>query len=252
MRYHGERISFAERLSMNLLKPLVPLLLLTQLAYAQNSQNRGTSPMPAATGYSAHAEQEGAQIGATLLTHKQARKAFATADLNRCCLVVEVALYPAKDNFIKISAADFTLREAGKDIGMKPSSAEVLAAALEVRPPEPEREQKAGVSTSSTVGVDGGRSRDPYTGTTSTTRGVYERQSVGVGVPIGGKQQSPEAKAEQSRMAIGNELTEKGLSEISAWEPIAGYLYFSVPKKSKDGYELVYTLGEKKIVLQLK
>jgi len=237
---------------MNLLKPFVPLLLLASLVYAQNS--RGTAPMTAATGYSAHAEQEGAQIGATLLTHKQARKAFATADLNQCCLVVEVALYPAKDNFIKISAADFTLREAGKDLGMKPSSVEVLAAALEVRPPEPDREHKAGVSTSNTIGVEGGRSRDPYTGQTSTTRGVYDRQSVGVGIPMSGKQQSPEAKAEQSRMAISNELTEKGLPEISAWEPVAGYLYFSVPKKSRSdaGYELVYTVGEKKIVLQLK
>jgi len=117
---------------MNLLKPLVPLLLLASFIYAQNS--RGIAPMSSASGYSAHAEQEGAQIGATLLTHKQARKAFATADLNQCCLVVEVGLFPAKDNFIKIAAADFTLREAGKDIGMKPSSVEVLAAGLEVRP----------------------------------------------------------------------------------------------------------------------
>lgn len=235
---------------MKLVKTVVPLLLLASFVYAQNS--RGTAPLSAASGYSAHAEQDGIQIGATLLTHKQARKAFATADVNQCCLVVEVALFPAKDNFVNISAADFTLREAGKDIGVKPSSAEMLAAALEVRPPTPQSEQRAGVSTSNEVGVVAGRSRDPYTGNTSTTRGVYDRQSVGVGIPVGGKQQSPEAKAEQSRMAITNELTDKGLPEISAWEPVAGYLYFSVPKKSKDGYELVYTVGEKKIVLSLQ
>jgi hypothetical protein len=237
---------------MKLVKPFIPLLLLTSFVCAQNS--RGTAPLPAASGYSAHAEQEGVQIGATLLTHKQARKAFATADVNQCCLVVEVALYPAKDNFVKISAADFTLREAGKDLGVKPSSADVLAAALEVRPPNPQSEQKAGVSTESSIGYERGTSRDPYTGETVKRSGVYERQSVGVGIPIGGKQQSPESKAEQSRMAITNELTEKGLPETSAWEPVAGYLYFSVPKKSKNdaGYELVYTVGEKKVVLQLK
>jgi hypothetical protein len=237
---------------MMLVKPLVPLLLLASFIYAQNS--RGTAPMSAASGYSAHAEQEGAQIGATLLTHKQARKAFATADLNQCCLVVEVGLFPAKDNFIKIAAADFTLREAGKDVGVKPTSVEVLASTLEVRPPAQQNEQKAGVSTDSGIGYERGTSRDPYTGETVKRSGVYERQSVGVGIPVGGKQQSPAARAEQSRMAITNELSDKGLPEISAWEPVAGYLYFSVPKKSKNdaGYELVYMLGEKKIVLPLK
>jgi len=235
---------------MNLVKPFVPLLLLTSFMYAQNPH--GTAPLSAAGGYSAHAEQDGAQIGATLLTHKQTRKGFATADLNQCCLVVEVGVFPAKNNFVKISAADFTLREAGKDIGVKPSSAEVLAAGLQVRPPEPQSEQKAGVNSSSSVGYETGRSRDPYTGTTTSRSGIYQRQSVGVGVPVGGKPQSPQASAEQTRMAIANELTEKGLPQISAWEPVAGYLYFSVPKKSKDGYELVYTLGEKKVVLQLK
>src|SRR5579872_66200 len=39
-------------------------------------------------------------------------------------------------------------------------------------------------------------------------------------------------------IAIEAELTEKSLPETSAWEPIAGYLYFSVPKKKKGGYEL--------------
>jgi hypothetical protein len=42
------------------------------------------------------------------------------------------------------------------------------------------------------------------------------------------------------------------LPETSAWQPVAGYLYFSVPKKSKGGYELVYMLNDKKIVLPLK
>jgi hypothetical protein len=241
---------------MNLARPFVPVFLLTSLLLCAQSGNssgpRGTVPQPAASSYAAHAEQDGIQIGARLLTHKQTRKAFATADLNQCCLVVEVAFYPAKDNFVKIALDNFMLREAGKDIGVKPSTADVLAAQLEVRPPEPDREHRAGVSTGSDIGFERGQSRDPYTGTTTRTTGISERQSVGVGIPIGGKQQTPEAAAEQSRMAIGNELSVKGLPETSAWEPVAGYLYFSVPKKSKDGYELVYRLGDKKIVLPLK
>jgi hypothetical protein len=235
---------------MNLAKPFVPLFIIASLVFAQDQ--RGTAPQSTAGSYAAHAEQDGIQVGATLLTHKQARKAFATADLNQCCLVVEVAFYPAKDNFVKISLDHFMLREAGKDIGVKPSTADVLAAQLEVRPPEPDREHRAGVTTGSEIGYERGQGRDPYTGAPTGHSGVYERQSVGVGIPIGGKQQSPAATAEQSRMAIGNELSQKGLPETSAWEPVAGYLYFSVPKKSKDGYELVYLLGDKKIVLPLK
>jgi len=57
---------------------------------------------------------------------------------------------------------------------------------------------------------------------------------------------------EGNRRAIEAELREKGLPEIRAWEPVAGYLYFSVPKKKKGGYELVYMAGDKKVVLPLK
>ena len=99
-----------------------------------------------------------------------------------------------------------------------------------------------------------GRGNDRCYGDARTNRsGVYERQSVGVGIPIGGRSPSPETTAAQgNRRAIEAELSEKGLPETSAWEPVAGYLYFSVPKKSKKGYELVYMAGDNKVVLQLK
>jgi hypothetical protein len=89
----------------------------------------------------------------------------------------------------------------------------------------------------------------------STSGGVVQRSSVGIGVPIGGGgSRLPEGKtaAEGNRRAIEAELREKGLPEISSWEPVAGYLYFSVPKKKKGGYELVYMAGDKKVVLPLK
>ena len=79
---------------------------------------------------------------------------------------------------------------------------------------------------------------------------------MGIGVPIGGGGGSrlPESRstAEGNRRAIEAELREKGLPETSAWDPVAGYLYFSVPKKKKGGYELVYMVGDKKVVLPLK
>ena len=61
----------------------------------------GTVPLcSAATDYAAHASQDNVQIGASLLAHKDLKKIFA-ANVNECCLVVEVAFYPPKDQFRK-------------------------------------------------------------------------------------------------------------------------------------------------------
>jgi hypothetical protein len=213
---------------------------------------RGPVPRSNVTDYAAHASQDNIQIGASLLTHKELKKIFAT-DVNQCCLVVEVAFYPAKDNFIKISLDDFMLREAGMELGTRPSTPDVLSARLEVQPVAPDREHRPGVSSSSDIGYE--RSTQQNGPERTTSGGVVQRSSVGVGIPIGGGgSRLPEGKTttEGNRRAIEAELTEKALPETSAWDPIAGYLYFSVPKKKKGGYELVYMAGDKKVVLPLK
>ena len=173
--------------------------------------------------------------------------------MNQCCLVVEVALYPSKDNFVKISLDDFMLRETGMELGTKPSTPDVLSARLEVQPVPPDREHRAGVSSSSDIGYE--RTTQQTGSDRTSSGGVIQRSSVGIGVPIGGgSSRVPESQsaAEGNRRAIEAELTEKGLPETSAWDPVAGYLYFSVPKKKKGGYELVYMMGDRKIVLPLK
>jgi hypothetical protein len=214
---------------------------------------RGTAPRSNATDYAAHASQDNVQIGASLLTHKDLKKVFAT-NVNECCLVVEVAFYPAKDHFVKISLDDFMLREAGMELGTKPSTPDVLAARLEVQPVKPDREHTPGVTSGSDIGYE--RTTQQNGQERSTSGGVVQRSSVGIGVPIGGSGGSrlPEGRTtpEGNRRAIEAELTEKALPEADAWEPVAGYLYFSVPKKKKGGYELVYMAGDKKVVLPLK
>lgn len=235
---------------MNLKKCLAISLIFGAFLLAQPP--RGTVPRSAATEYAAHASQDNIQIGASLLTHKELKKVLAT-DVNQCCLVVEVAFYPPKDNFVKISLDDFMLREAGMELGNRPSTAEVLAARLEERPGPRDREHTPGVGSSSEIGYEraGGNNGN---GERTSSGGIYQRQSVGVGIPVGGKSRPPEgAAAEGNRRAIEAELKEKGLPEVSAWDPVAGYLYFSIPKKKKDAsYELVYMAGDKKIVLPLK
>jgi hypothetical protein len=239
---------------MTFAKPFALLLLFTAILIAQGPDHpqHGIPPRDAAASYSAHAGQDGFQIGASLLSQKEVKKIFSSTDLNQCCQVIEVAFYPPKNNFVKVSIDDFMLREAGKDIGVQPTTAEVLAAQLEVRPPAPDPEHKAGVSGESEIGYGRYQRRDPNKGTIQTRSGIHERESVSVGVPIGGKQQTPEQAAPGSRRAIQAELTQKGLPATNAWEPVAGYLYFPISKKPKDGFELVYTVNEKKIVLPLK
>lgn len=236
---------------MNVRKCLALVLICASSAIAQT--HRGTVPRTAATDYAAHASQDNVQIGATLLTHKDLKKVFA-ANVNECCLVVEVAFYPPKDQFVKISLDDFMLRETGMEVGARPSTPEVLAARLEVRPLPPDREHRPGVSSSSDIGYE--RSTQQNGQERSTSGGVVQRSSVGIGVPIGGGgggSRHPEGQtAEGNRRAIEAELAEKALPETSAWDPVAGYLYFSVPKKKKGGYELVYMSGDKKVVLPLK
>jgi hypothetical protein len=235
---------------MNARKCLAIALICMSSSIAQT--HRGTVPRSNVTDYAAHASQDNIQIGASLLTHKELKKIFAT-DVNQCCLVVEVAFYPAKDNFVKISLDDFMLREAGMELGTKPSTPEVLSARLEIQPVTPDREHKPGVSSGSDIGYE--RTTQQNGPERTTSGGVVQRSSVGIGVPIGGGgSRLPEGKTttEGNRRAIEAELTEKGLPETSAWDPVAGYLYFSVPKKKKGGYELVYMMGDKKVVLPLK
>jgi hypothetical protein len=235
---------------MNARKCLAIALICMSSSIAQT--HRGTVARSAATDYAAHASQESVQIGASLLTHKELKKIFAT-DVNQCCLVVEVAFYPAKDKFVKISLDDFMLREAGMELGTKPSTPDVLSARLEIQPVAPDREHRPGVTSGSDIGYE--RTTQQNGPERSTSGGVVQRSSVGIGVPIGGGGGSrlPESRnAEGNRRAIEAELTEKALPETTAWDPVAGYLYFSVPKKKKGGYELVYMAGDKKVVLPLR
>jgi hypothetical protein len=246
---------------------------LLAVAQAPAHTSRGTVPRAAATEYAAHdslnngaapntspenSSQGDIQIGATLLTKKELKQALASK-VNDCCVVVEVAFYPPKNNFVRISLDDFMLRERGMDLGTRPSNADVLAARLEEFPVKPDREHTPGLSRSSDIGYERTGGTNPQDPSQPSNRGgIYQRDSVGIGIPVGGRTQNTPGTNEGAAAAAGNrqaiqaELTEKGLPEIDAWEPVAGYLYFFVPKKSKNGYELVYMMGDKKVVLALK
>lgn len=205
---------------------------------------KGTAPRASADAYAAHAEIDGTAVGARLLTPEQARKIFVS-DVNRCCLVIEVAFYPAKDKPLDVSLNNLVLHVSSEEAATKPMSASVVAAKL----------QKAAagqrdVTVSPTVGVgyeSGGF--DPVTGI-NRGHGVYTQAGVGVGVGGGGPQPG---STDKDRSAMQTELGEKGLPEGSTSTAVAGYVYFPISSKAKKNAtrELEYQLNGGKVVLAL-
>jgi hypothetical protein len=183
-------------------------------------------------------------MGAELLTRKQVSKEFA-ADVNRCCLVVLVAVYPQKDELLNISLDDFTLIVGDTDTPVRPQSATVISAKL-----EKEKGSNSGVTTSTSAGIgyESGTYIDPVTGQPVRVHGVTT--SAGVGVGVGDR--VPAAVAEHDREVIERELSEKGLPEAKIAIPVSGYLYFSLPKQKKDTkYRLEYVVKGETLTLQL-
>jgi hypothetical protein len=215
------------------------LLCMTSLLFAGP---KGTVPRSSPSRYPAHGEQDGVAIGAKLLASDEARKIFSS-DVNRCCVVVEVAVYPRKDKASDVSVDDFDLQIKNTETATKPSSPKVIAASLQKKA----RDQRD-VMVSPSVGV--GRSvgtYDPVYGPVGGG-GVYTAAVVGVGVSGRGKHPG---STDQDRVAMETELSEKGLPEGTAATPVAGYLYFSFPRGKQAVYQLQYVLNGQKILLTL-
>jgi hypothetical protein len=83
----------------------------------------------------------------------------AAVNMNRCCVVVEVAFYPEKDKPVDVLLDDFSLQPVNADYSARPTSPQVVAAELEA----PSNRQ---VTTTETVGVgcESGTYIDPVTG----------------------------------------------------------------------------------------
>lgn len=134
-------------------------IVLIGVASIASAGPRGTVPKSSVGQYRAHAERDGVGIGAVLLASDQVRKTFAS-DVNRCCLVVEVAFYPAKDKPLAISLDDLTMQAAGSDALVRPLSARAVAATLQEK-----AEQGRAVTATTAVGVgyESGTYIDPVT-----------------------------------------------------------------------------------------
>jgi hypothetical protein len=207
---------------------------------------QGTVPRASADKYTAHAEREGITVGAVMLTSKQARVAFSS-EVNRCCLVVEVALYPKKDGLVEVSLNDFALRDTADNVAVKPSSAEVVAGKLQRQAQPDQGGRDVTITPVAGVGYESG-GIDPITGQ-RRSGGVVT--STGVGVGVGAPPQPKPGSTDADRRTMELELREKGLPAGNTATPVAGYLYFSMPRAKRNGYQLEYTLNGDKVVLPL-
>jgi len=235
------------RLHAGVMRTGLPVLLLFAITSFSGEGPRGTVPRESADKYPAHTQQDGVSLGARLLSPSQAQKEFST-DVDRCCVAVEVAMYPRKDGMVEVALNDFDLRETGKDIANKPSRADVVAGKLQ-RPPKSDQpgDRNVGIYPTTSIGYQTG-GIDPVTG---QPRPGGVTTSAGVGVGIGGSRQPDPQSKEADRRTMQLELNEKGLPEGNTMSPVAGYLYFSVPPKKKVKYQLEYTLNGNKVVLPL-
>ena len=219
-----------------------PVALQAQEKDASSDAQRGTAPRGSADKYKKHGSQGNVSIGAELLTRKEVSKEFA-ADLNSCCVVVQIAVFPDEKSLLTLSRDDFSLTVQGTDVPVRPQSATVVSAKLS-------KDDHHGVTTAATVGVgvELGTYTDPVSGQPVHVRGISTSASVGVG--IGGSM--PPSAAERAREAIERELADKSLPEAKISVPVSGYLYFSLPKQKKPvKYQLEYTIGDQKLILSL-
>jgi hypothetical protein len=226
------------------------LLLASLLLRAQNT----TTPAKKLTGnlsrdsaekYPAHADQDTFSLGAELLIKKEVASTFHS-DLNRCCLVVLVAVYPKNNAAIALSFADFTLVEVKTNTATRSESPAAVAAKL-----EKENSSSTHVDVQSSVGVgyETGTAIDPVTGQPVRVHGTTTSADTDISI---GKDPDPPNGAIHSREAIERELSSKSLPEAKVSVPISGYLYFPVPKSAKDAkYCLEYSTRSQPLILPL-
>jgi hypothetical protein len=188
-------------------------------------------------------ERDGVAVGAKLLNREEARKSFVS-DVNSCCTVIEIAVYPDKTKLVNLSLNDFVLRARKTESATKPSTAKLVAASIQ-------KNAKSGrdvaIYPTTSIGYSSGSVYDPAAGTRQGS-GVYTQ--TGVGVAIGSP--SGPGVSDKDRSVMETELSEKGLPEGSASAAVSGYVYFPVLLKKKGEYQLEYTVEGTKLIFPVR
>lgn len=215
--------------------------LLTLFAYADS--RRGIGPRQHPADYAEFADKGRFTLGVSSLTKNSILQNFSS-DLTKGFIVVEVGLFPLKENQVEIDPKYFVLKAADGSGLVRPLDPLSVAGILR-RTTGDKRE----VALYPTVGVgyETGGCNDPYYGEHC---GGGWSTGVGVGVGIG---RSGSGTAPEDRRVMETELSEKELPAGVYSERVCGYLYFPVTEKNrKKSYLFEGTLSGEKISLLLK
>lgn len=191
----------------------------------------GISPRGKISEYPASGRDAQIAIGAKQLSKNQVRDAFV-ADLNHEYAVVEVAVYPDAGGNVSLTRDQFTLvTPDGKQL--QPLQPQQIAEAIAKR----KGWDHTSAHPTAGVGVEAGRGRDIYTGT--SVPNVYT--TTGVTTTIGRRQASIDR--------IEKDLARKMLPEGTLATPAAGYLLFDRAPGKPSSYELRFKGDTQTVVL---
>jgi|GEM_PF-692799 hypothetical protein len=191
-------------------------------------------PRVEASAYPVSHELKQFSIGAKLLSQKEVEQRFSTP-LGKKYLVVEVGVFPADAQSVKLKTESFTLRAGNEDQAFFPALPQDIARGL----------AKSGGGSNNvraypTLGV--GYENGPW------GRGV----STGVGVGVGsGPYPRRGTMGNGNTRIMESELQDKSLTEGTLTEPVAGYLYFPLDGKRADHYNLELNRNGETISLAL-
>jgi hypothetical protein len=229
-----------------MMRKLCASIVVVWVASVVSAGPRGTVPKASAGEYRAHAQRNGIGVGASLLSFDQVMKTFNSSDIDRSCLVVEVALYPEQDNPLPVSMDDFALQVPGNDTIIRPYSARAVATTIE----QYQDVGKTVTTTHAGAGYGWGTEIDPVTGQPRKVHGATTEVGSGVTNEPSGPPPPPAVI-----QAVEEKVAEKSLPEGTVSAAVAGYLYFPramINKKKKNTtLQLQYALKDQTVVLAL-
>ena len=181
---------------------------------------QGTTPKSAPEDYPEHATAGDAGVGVEFMVHSFSRgeQMFIAPDW----LVVEVALFPPKDQVVRVEPGKFSLRINGKKAVLFPQAPAAVAASLN----HPQWEQRRGADAAIGIGGIG-----VGTGQPRQTAPFPGAPQPGAPKPPRAPDANNPAGAESERVRPEELLVETALPEGEHRGPVSGFLYFAFKGK---------------------
>ncbi|HWC97387.1 MAG TPA: hypothetical protein VG456_11570 [Candidatus Sulfopaludibacter sp.] len=201
----------------------------------------GIAPRSNPADYPVHEAAPGITVAATVLTPAQVKKLFPMNLDSAGYVVVEVGIFPEKDNQVTVDTDQFRLQVGNDRTMRRPVSPNEIMAdrGRGNKPHQPLAiPGNVPVSTTTTIGYESG---GPY-----NRGGVYGGASTTVGTPGSSPYPYPDPRTASPKgndpAETERDLVDKELAMGKTTVPVAGYLYFPKPrqKQKNPSFDLTY------------